>query len=129
MKITFDFCDMPPGYFTNFVGMITWWRLLSTHYLSQQSQIEILWEWLLDEDYFRQRILAHVYYNRLWEWLIDEDYFRQRMYKDRYLYHRVGMINWWRLLSTIIMAGQIKSINGVGMINWWRLLSTFIVVA
>ena len=35
-----------------------------------------MWEWLIDEDYFRQKFRSSYMRSMQWEWLIDEDYFR-----------------------------------------------------
>ena len=103
--------------------MIIWWRLLSTvNKFVRCVNVFVGWEWLFDEDYFRlifgidiMHLLSgndylmkitfdesFVFYRLLikWEWLFDEDYFRLNHKMPLCARYAVGMIIWWRLLST-----------------------------
>ncbi len=122
MKITFD-CFFSQTTLGLSVGMIIWWRLLSTLWTRSRLTSQ-QWEWLFDEDYFRQCwIFVYAIAMVKWEWLFDEDYFRLNWSHDSACC-AVGMIIWWRLLSTLLEL-DLTSFGFVGMIIWWRLLSTF----
>ena len=96
------------------------------------------WEWLIDEDYFRQSCSAQQRFRRWvgminwwrllstfipvcpdlsgrpWEWLIDEDYFRHCLVANKCCGYVVGMINWWRLLST-----HLNRVHNMGLVWEW----------